>query len=421
MDATFLKADRDGLVHYYCDHHAPEGSTRIGEPPKPESGIKKFLPLILIFSSIVIFTIVASIIHGTPDVAFSMRMMMGSFFAIFGLFKVFNLKAFVDAYSTYDILAKRSRVYAYAYPFFEILIAFLYLADIGSVYRDIFTFLLMSVSAVGVIQKIRENEEVPCACLGMVFKIPMTSITLIEDVVMALEAFIMALMTLGRPIAYIDTSNILIQTLNIHLTTEWVQNSILGHRVVGLFLLIVILATVIDRLKLPARKFFSKYVVPIIFIVLGLSLSLVDVIFHSIYNDPQAVLYLITHWSQFLQHFIGGILFTVAGIAEWVRQRKNISWLQYVTPSVIFLTGTIFFFHQQLGTADAVVASMNWHMFFGACLVIGSSIKTLDLLLKEEKKALFVVWATALLIGVIMMTTYNEPSGAYQLQALTNF
>src|SRR3989344_9271550 len=172
MEATFSKTSENGTVRYFCDHHASDGATRIGTAPKPESKFRKFLPLIIIFSSIFLFTLITSVLHGSFSATFSMRMMMGSFFAIFGLFKIFNLKAFADAYSTYDILAKRSRAYAFTYPFLELLIAVLYLADIGGIYRDIFTFVLMTISTIGVIQKIREKEEIPCACLGMVFKIP---------------------------------------------------------------------------------------------------------------------------------------------------------------------------------------------------------------------------------------------------------
>lgn len=158
---------------------------------------KDFLPIIAIFASIFIFTAVALFMRGSWSTTFAMRMMMGSFFLIFGSFKVFNLNAFADAYRTYDILAKRSRAYALVYPFFELIIAALYLTNIGGLYRDIFTFILMTVSSIGVIQKIRQKEVVPCACLGMVFKLPMTWVTLTEDAIMALEAFFMAIISLG--------------------------------------------------------------------------------------------------------------------------------------------------------------------------------------------------------------------------------
>jgi len=195
MDGTYLKADNEGLVRYYCEHHAPEGATKIGEMPKRQISFKKFLPLVIIFSSIVLFTIITTYLHGFT-LEFAMKMMMGSFFAIFGAFKIFNLKPFVDAYSTYDIIAIRSRAYAFVYPFIELLLAVMYLSNTGGIYRDIFTFILMTISSVGVIIKLHQKEEIPCACLGMVFKIPMTSVTLIEDVLMALEAFIMILIAL---------------------------------------------------------------------------------------------------------------------------------------------------------------------------------------------------------------------------------
>lgn len=152
--------------------------------------MKKFLPIIIIFFFITVFTVVTTYFHGF-SLEFAMRMMMGSFFLVFGLFKVFNLKVFAEAYSTYDIVAKRSHFYALLYPFLELLLALLYLFDTGGIYRDTFTFLLMSVSTIGVVLKLQQKEEVPCACLGMVFKLPMTWVTLVEDVIMAVEALLM--------------------------------------------------------------------------------------------------------------------------------------------------------------------------------------------------------------------------------------
>ncbi len=189
MVATHLKPDENGLVHYFCEHHKPAGSVAIGQVKK-ESTFKKFLPIIIIFSTIILFTVISTYIHGF-DLEFAMRMMMGSFFAIFGAFKLFNLNAFADAYSTYDLIAKKSRTYAIIYPFIEIILAVLYLTDLGGIYRDIFTFILMSVSSIGVLQKLRAKEDIPCACLGMVFELPMTNVTLVEDVLMALEALLM--------------------------------------------------------------------------------------------------------------------------------------------------------------------------------------------------------------------------------------
>ena len=201
MDGDYLFLDESGLVHYFCHHHAPEGSTKVGEVKKPESKFKTFSPLIVIFSIIILFTVFATYFHsikmGGFQLDFAMRMMMGSFFLIFGGFKIFNVKKFAEAYATYDILAMRSKVYSFVYPFLELALAFLYLANVGGIYRDIFTLLLMGISAIGVIKKLHQKEEIPCACLGMVFKVPMTWVTLVEDLLMAVEALVMILLALS--------------------------------------------------------------------------------------------------------------------------------------------------------------------------------------------------------------------------------
>lgn len=417
MDGTFLRTNETGLVHYYCDHHAPEGATRIGAVPKLESNFKKFLPLIVIFSSIFFFTIITSIIHGQLDVTFSMRMMMGSFFAIFGLFKVFNLKAFADAYSTYDIIAKRSHMYALIYPFLELTIAVLYLTNFGGIYRDIFTFVLMTISTIGVVAKIREKEEIPCACLGMVFKIPMTSVTLIEDLIMALEAFFMILMSIGLKIIYADITNILGYTLKLHTASEWAVESTRGHWTLGLFIFVLFISSLAERYNWKNKKVIAKYIAPFVLILFGALLSFVGPILHTFISNPQpsAVWYLMTHNSQFLQHFFGGLVFIIAGIAEHIRYGKTQGFLQYIAPLAIGLSGIIFFFHQQLGVSTSVVYAMGWHMSFGVFMITGSVFRVIDLLFFESKKGFFFVWIIAILIGASMMMTYREPAGAYQL------
>ncbi|MDQ3244828.1 MAG: hypothetical protein M3P22_00550 [bacterium] len=199
MDGEYMKVDDARTTHYFCDHHKVEGATKIDIANsmvniKQESKLKKFLPIIIIFSVIILSTSIAVYIHGFT-LEFTMRMMMGLFFLIFGLFKIFNLSAFADAYSTYDLIAMRSSVYGFIYPFLELMLALLYFINVGGIYRDIFTLVLMLVSAWGVYQKIKQKEEVPCACLGMVFKLPMTWITLVENLIMALEALVMIIIS----------------------------------------------------------------------------------------------------------------------------------------------------------------------------------------------------------------------------------
>jgi hypothetical protein len=53
------------------------------------------------------------------------------------------------------------------------------------------TVILMAVSSIGVVVVLAQKKEITCACLGTVFKIPMTYVTLAEDLIMGLMAFFM--------------------------------------------------------------------------------------------------------------------------------------------------------------------------------------------------------------------------------------
>jgi hypothetical protein len=152
--------------------------------------IRNFLPLIVIGTTIVLFTVTKQIVFGfnTYD---AMCDFMGSFFIVFSVFKIMNLRGFVEAYSTYDIIAKRFIVYAYLYPFFELGLGIMYLTRFQLLTANYITLLLMVVGSIGVAYELAQKRQIVCACLGAVFKIPMTYVTLVEDLMMGLMAFIM--------------------------------------------------------------------------------------------------------------------------------------------------------------------------------------------------------------------------------------
>lgn len=110
---------------------------------------------------------------------------MGYFFLIFGTLKVIRIKGFVEAYQMYDVLAKRSKTYAYFYPFLELGFGVAYLLAWQVQLVSAVVFPIMLIGAYGVYLKLKAKEEIPCACLGTVFKVPMTWVTLGEDILMA--------------------------------------------------------------------------------------------------------------------------------------------------------------------------------------------------------------------------------------------
>ncbi len=152
---------------------------------------KKIIPLLSIFGLIIIMTFSTAWYQSDFNTMNIMMLGMAFFFLIFGSFKLYNLKGFANAYSTYDVIAMKSKTYALAYPFIEIGLGTLYLFSLGGVWRDVFTFVIMSISAYGVWIALRKKEEIPCACLGTVFKVPMTNVTFFENIFMAIMALYM--------------------------------------------------------------------------------------------------------------------------------------------------------------------------------------------------------------------------------------
>ncbi len=151
---------------------------------------KDFLPLILIFSLIILLTILHQLYFGW-HFREAIRIFMASFFLIFGFFKIINLHEFVNAYATYDLITKKYFWYGYFYPFFELGLGLAYLFKFNLLLTNILTLILMLVSAAGVFNVLRKGNHIACVCLGNVFKIPMTYVTLAEDLLMALMTLFM--------------------------------------------------------------------------------------------------------------------------------------------------------------------------------------------------------------------------------------
>jgi copper chaperone CopZ len=116
---------------------------------------------------------------------------MAGFFLVFSFFKLLNLSGFVQAYRGYDLIAARSTAYAWAYPFIELALGVAYLVRWQPQITHWATLAVMLISAAGVLNALRTRQIIECACLGTVFKLPMSKVTLIEDLSMALMAALM--------------------------------------------------------------------------------------------------------------------------------------------------------------------------------------------------------------------------------------
>lgn len=152
--------------------------------------IKDLLPLLSIFTVILLFTVIKQWYQGFSIMG-SMLDFMAGFFIVFGLFKIINLNNFVQAYSMYDIIAQRWQWYAYLYPFIEIALGLCYLFRFQLILANSITLLLMVIGSIGIMRALQKKESIMCACLGAVFKLPMTYVSLAEDMIMGIMALIM--------------------------------------------------------------------------------------------------------------------------------------------------------------------------------------------------------------------------------------
>lgn len=152
--------------------------------------ISDFLPLIGIFLIIILFVISKQYFIGL-DLNHAMYDFMAAFFIVFSVFKIINLKNFAQAYSMYDLIAQRSTIYAYLYPFIELSLGIAYFIHWKPFIINLVTLMIMLISSLGVANELRKNKTLMCACLGTVFKIPMTYVTLFEDLLMAIMALLM--------------------------------------------------------------------------------------------------------------------------------------------------------------------------------------------------------------------------------------
>jgi hypothetical protein len=44
--------------------------------------------------------------------------------------------------------------------------------------------MVMGISSIGVIKSVLEKQKIKCACLGTVFNLPISTVTIVEDTVM---------------------------------------------------------------------------------------------------------------------------------------------------------------------------------------------------------------------------------------------
>ncbi len=186
----------------------PAGNAAMGHhEPTKKNKLSTFLPLIIIFSLLTMASIAQVLLlknhanhlaelHSHTNVVVDelntltsgwhvfMASFMGGFFVIFAGFKLLDVKGFTHGYRTYDLLAMKFPGYGLVYPFIELGLGFMFLLHFELVIVSAITAVLSLLGLVSVARKLRKHETIQCVCLGTVFDLPLTNVTLFENLIM---------------------------------------------------------------------------------------------------------------------------------------------------------------------------------------------------------------------------------------------
>lgn len=149
-----------------------------------KSWLATYKPILTIFAYITAITLLIQTQNDSFDFMQWMRHFMAGFFLVFSFFKMLNLEGFAESYVMYDVVARKLPIWAYLYAFIELGLGIANIIDFNPVVTNATTFVVMSISIVGVLQSVLNKKRIQCACLGAVFNLPMSTVTIIEDALM---------------------------------------------------------------------------------------------------------------------------------------------------------------------------------------------------------------------------------------------
>jgi len=158
------------------------------------SWLATYKPLLLVFAFITGIALLTSFSDGHSDTMRAMRYFMAGFFLVFAFFKLLDVRGFANSYAMYDLLAKRLPVYGFVYPFIELALGLAYMLDWRPMITNSATLVIMGFSLVGVLRAVLNKQMIQCACLGTGFNLPMSTVTVVEDLLMVVMATTMLVM-----------------------------------------------------------------------------------------------------------------------------------------------------------------------------------------------------------------------------------
>lgn len=193
VDVETLNAVLKSVGNYQIGEQIIDIASDNSEPNKSwveklASSLITYKPLLLIFGYILLVCVCVELRNESFELHRFMPNFMAGFFLIFSFFKLLDLTGFASGYAMYDLLAKRVYNYGFIYPFIELGLGMAYLVNYKPLIINSITLIVMTFSGIGVMLAVRSKQKIRCACLGTGFNLPMTTVTIIEDLLMAMMA-----------------------------------------------------------------------------------------------------------------------------------------------------------------------------------------------------------------------------------------
>ncbi|WP_443937263.1 heavy-metal-associated domain-containing protein [Pedobacter sp. MW01-1-1] len=150
----------------------------------PKTWFETYKPILLIFGYVTLVALIGSWQNNSIRQMLFMRIFMAGFFLTFSFFKLLNLKGFAESYAMYDLIAKKFKGWGFLYPFIELALGISFALNFAPVITNWITLIVMTVSILGVLESVLNKKKIKCACLGDVFNLPMSTVTIVEDALM---------------------------------------------------------------------------------------------------------------------------------------------------------------------------------------------------------------------------------------------
>lgn len=162
------------------------------EVEEKSNDTKEYLKFALVLVGITATAVIWFLNSDSSGALEFLRMFMSLFLIVFAAFKFLGYQAFIDGFTTYDLVAKKYKSYALAFPFVELALGLMFLIDTQVLLRSIVLMVIMGIGSIGVFKSVfLERNKIRCACLGGIINLPLSTVSLVENTLMATMAAVM--------------------------------------------------------------------------------------------------------------------------------------------------------------------------------------------------------------------------------------